>query len=181
MFLVVPWPIPPYAAVEQKGDVWRLPVLRGGHRDDFALVDACAWPKVGYYRWRTNRQGYAVRTATTGQTVFLHWEVMGLALRDPACVDHINGDPLDNRRRNLRLVTRAENAQNRRADARGRSRHRGVSWVAHAQKWQARVCLAGERHHLGLFASEDHAAEACRAFRAEHMPFSPEARGDGLW
>jgi len=89
-------------------------------------------------------------------------------------VDHINGDKLDNRRANLRIATAFENAQNRHV-ARGASSHRGVVWHKGAGKWMAQAHLAGVQHYLGLFDREEDAAKAAAAFRAEHMPFSPDA------
>jgi hypothetical protein len=52
-------------------------------------------------------------------------------------VDHINGNGLDNRRCNLRICTRQENARNRRKHADGKSRFLGV--YLRGKKWQAFV------------------------------------------
>lgn len=43
----------------------------------------------------------------------LHRIIMGLANGDKRTVDHINGDPMDNRRANLRVCTRSQNAMNK--------------------------------------------------------------------
>lgn len=58
----------------------------------------------------------------TGRWMMLHRQTMGLRWCDGREVDHRNGDPLDNRVANLRIVTRAENNrlmnERRREDAR---------------------------------------------------------------
>jgi hypothetical protein len=56
---------------------------------------------------------------------------------DGLVVDHINGNPMDNRRANLRLCTTAENSRNRRSPRKG-SQFKGVSRHADG-KWQAQV------------------------------------------
>lgn len=73
-------------------------------------------------------------------------------------VDHINGDALDNRRANLRLATRKENAHNS-TSRRGRSRFKGVHWHAQRRKWCAMINGVAKRY-LGLFDTEEAAARA---------------------
>ena len=101
----------------------------------------------------------------------LHREVMGLGASDPRVVDHINGDPLDNRRENLRVVTQAENCQNSRTRVRGSSRHRGVSWDSRYGCWRAYGRVDYVQHHIGYFDDEDEAGKAADEWRRHHMPF----------
>lgn len=46
----------------------------------------------------------------------MHRQILGLDSDDPRQVDHINGNTLDNRDENLRIVTRAQNMMNRRVN-----------------------------------------------------------------
>jgi len=75
-------------------------------------------------------------------------------------VDHINGDGLDNRRENLRVVTAQENQFNSRKRVAGYSLFKGVSWSAAAKKWKAYICPNKKQIHIGLFDSEIAAAQA---------------------
>jgi hypothetical protein len=118
--------------------------------------------------------GRSVRVDGRRRSLRLHREILGLAVGDPRHTDHINRDPLDNRRANLRIVTAAQNNQNLGLRG-GSSRYRGVSLFARTGRWRAECTLNGKNHHLGYFDSEDEAGEVARAFRAEHMPFSTEA------
>jgi hypothetical protein len=75
-------------------------------------------------------------------------------------VDHINGDGLDNRRENLRIVTAQENQFNSRKHLAGHSVFKGVSWSNLAKKWRAYISPNRKQIHLGLFESEIEAAKA---------------------
>lgn len=56
-------------------------------------------------------------------------------------VDHINGDPLDNRRVNLRMATPMQNAANAHKRAGTSSQFKGVHWCQKSQKWKAELNL----------------------------------------
>ena len=66
-------------------------------------------------------------------------------------VDHINGDPLDNRRKNLRLATRLQNSRNSKKRKDNTSGYKGVSWNKQKNKWVAKAWMKGKQIHLGYF------------------------------
>lgn len=134
-------------------------------------------------RWFVNNNGYAARNETIGRrengrplqrTVLMHRVLMGLEHGDGQFVDHINHDTLDNRRSNLRVVTHAENHQNRKAHgvAGTSSRFRGVSLRRDLGRWTAYATLNRQQISLGQFDSEEEAAEVAAAWRREHMPYA---------
>lgn len=83
-------------------------------------------------------------------------------------IDHINGNKHDNSVKNLRVVTRGQNARNI-LQTRGSSRFPSVGWLAHRQKWRARFIHNGEETHLGVFSSEREAFAAYLMEVAEHV------------
>lgn len=94
-------------------------------------------------------------------------------------VDHANRNPLDNRRCNIRLATRTENARNCGPHKRrnGSSQYKGVSLFRPTGKWRAEIRVdtpKGKRSlHLGYFASEVEAAKAYDdAARQHHGEFA---------
>jgi len=87
----------------------------------------------------------------------------------PDVTDHINGDRTDNRIANLRNVSKAQNARNRRSDER---KSLGVSFDAGRQAWRARVMFNYRDHHLGYFGTEIDAI-AARAVALENLGFHP--------
>lgn len=151
---------------------------RAGHIVAFTVVDAADFEAVAAHRWHMTDKGYARRSTFVGgrvRCIRLHRELLCLPPEDRREVDHINGDKLDNRRANLRLVDHGGNMANLRGPYRwpGRtSSYRGVSWDRASRKWRARVRLHGKLHALGSFENERDAAEAAAAFRRKHMPTS---------
>lgn len=67
-------------------------------------------------------------------------------------IDHINGIRDDNRICNLRIVSHAENCQNRRVPAKSnKSGFLGVSCLKGSNKFQARISFKGKQKFLGYF------------------------------
>lgn len=90
---------------------------------------------------------------------------------EPDVVDHVDGDPGNDRISNLRAATRAENARNSRR--RGRSGFKGVHYAPRRRRWVARIHLDGRPKHLGCFhcPQDAHAAYA-RAARKHFGAFA---------
>lgn len=82
--------------------------------------------------------------------------------------DHINGDPTDNRKENLRLVTHQKNMLNTKNYITNTSGHKGVHFSKNEKKWKAYVALEGKKYHLGTFNTYEEAVEARENFDKEH-------------
>jgi hypothetical protein len=72
-------------------------------------------------------------------------------------IDHINGNPLDNRWSNLRRCTRAQNQMNRKMNANNSSGYKGVCWDGKSQKWQVSIGYMGKIYYLGQYDDADEA------------------------
>jgi hypothetical protein len=134
------------------------------------LVDASDHAWASQYCWRLNDDGYVTRSER-GKTRRLHRELLEAKPGD--LIDHINGDPCDNRRANLRICTHADNMKNRRKFSGARtSKYKGV-WFARkqahtARPWRAHIRIAGKPTYLGSFATDLEAAKAYDAAALEH-------------
>lgn len=89
-------------------------------------------------------------------------------------VDHKNGDGLDNRRKNLRVVTQSENLRNV-VGARSNSTSGvlGVSWHKGSKRWVARIFHEGKNVNLGKYVTKEEAAAARLAGERELWGVQP--------
>lgn len=77
-------------------------------------------------------------------------------------IDHINGNPADNRIGNLRDVSHSDNLKNRKISKNNTSGVVGVYWRKDRMKWRACIEANGVQMHLGTFDTRDEAVEARR-------------------
>lgn len=75
-------------------------------------------------------------------------------------IDHINGDKLDNRIKNLRDVSQGDNTKNRRKSKNNKSGFNGVFWDGTLKKWRARVNVNKKIINLGCFNDKSKAISA---------------------
>lgn len=89
----------------------------------------------------------------------------GLTYGKGMCCDHIDSNPGNNTRANLRVVTYSQNQQAR-AISQGNphSPYAGVQWHKRGKKWRAFYIITNEGRkytkHIGLFLDEVEAAKA---------------------
>lgn len=95
-----------------------------------------------------------------GKYVQLHRYLLGI--NDPEqVIDHINRNPLDNRKSNLNLVTQAENVQNSSIRCDNTSGHKGVSWNKRRCKWRAYITVdKSNQISLGYYEDVNEAIKA---------------------
>lgn len=90
-----------------------VPIWHKGEVARYAVVDSIDAEYVAGFRWLVGGSGYALRRCR-GTTVYMHREIAGVTKGVRVDVDHIDHDPFNNQRANLRVVTHAENMRRRR-------------------------------------------------------------------
>lgn len=114
------------------------------------LIDKEDLEKIKNYKWCLNGYGY-VMTKINGKTTFLHRLIFNnLFIRNE--IDHRNGNKLDNRKNNLRLVTHQQNQMNRKSE--------GYCWHKKAKKWMVYITANEKQIYLGLFEEKQEAIVA---------------------
>ena len=92
----------------------------------------------------------------------IHWDVIGHPGKEMV-TDHIDGNPLNNQKENLRICSSRENMQNRRHKTNIRnhsSKYPGVCWHKEREKWISQIMINKKIKHLGYFIEEEEAAQA---------------------
>lgn len=75
-------------------------------------------------------------------------------------VDHIDCNPLDNQKSNLRICSQAENSKNRSIQKGNKSGFKGVHFHNLTQKWRAQISINNKPKHIGLYVTKELAAQA---------------------
>jgi hypothetical protein len=123
---------------------------------DFELYGDLKWQYMNGYAGRTTYKGGS-RKGAVYETEWLH----RLVAQTPEGLvgDHINGNPLDNRRKNLRNCTQRQNLMNTSKKNTNKSGVKGVSYHKKSGKWVAQIYENGKKVHLGVFGSIEEAGE----------------------
>lgn len=122
--------------------------------------------KVKNIAWYTTDRNY-VNSYSNKKLYILHRLIMD-APKDMV-VDHINGNPLDNRKCNLRICTDAENHRNHKVSKSNTSGCTGVSFESYSQKWRAIIMYQGKKIELGSYKNLDDAVAARKEAEAKYF------------
>ncbi len=136
--------------IEAEGDYYRYFCTNG----QSFIFDACDLPIVGNLQCNISDRGYV--TYNRKKNLLTH---LLLGVDAKAVVDHVNGDPYDNRRANLR-VAENKNNWNRVVDSRSCTGYKGIYPDKTRSKFHARICAQGKRVYLGCFNNPEDAARA---------------------
>lgn len=140
------------------------------------LIDEEDYDLVSRYTWdideRTNTnyaRAYVKGSYSTGKIKknFMHKLIMGVCDIDfknsDIDIDHRNDNGLDNRKENLRFITRSGN--NRRARRTNKTGYRGVQKHRNCERYQAVIRIEGKKKYLGSY---DTPKEASIAYEIEY-------------
>lgn len=137
----------------------------------FALVDDADFELVSAYKWHASKDGtywYAKtnrKTARGWRPTSMHRMILGFPR---ALIDHRNLNGLDNRRHNLRLATKAQNAANSPGHRDRKSKHKGVCFEKFTGRWLAQLRVNGKWVFRARFDTEDQAGLAYKAAVEQH-------------
>lgn len=120
--------------------------------DKVAIIDDCDFENVSKYKWGLGHNGYAFKKGWDKErketlTICLHKFIMNPS--KGLVVDHINRNPLDNTRKNLRCVSQSQNILNSKLSKSNTSGYKGVYWNKINGNWNVKIKLKRKSIHLG--------------------------------
>jgi hypothetical protein len=130
--------------------------------DEDADLGCLKWYS-GVVRWGPYAQRDAPMVGGVRGKVMLMHRVIAerMGIDTSQMIDHINGNPLDNRRANLRSASASENARNVSGErANNTSGAMGVHFDKSRSKWMAFIRIDGAMKNLGRFATLEEAQAA---------------------
>jgi hypothetical protein len=148
---------------------------------DESLLESTGFTIRGLRRWNSsmaNLEAGHEFTTTSGEKskqvrvnykmYFVHRVIYKMCTgEEPILIDHINGNPLDNRIENLRSVTNMENMRNAKKYKTNTSGHVGVSWSKSCNKWEAYIWDNKIKIKLGYFCDIEDAVNVRQSAEKE--------------
>jgi hypothetical protein len=137
------------------------------------MVDSDVWERVGQWVWHVIPQSpgsnkFRVRgyhKVSSFKRQYLHRVVLDLS-DSRVEVDHIDGNPLNNTRANLRVLGRTQNQRNRTKNRNNTSGRKGVT--RRGKRWIAQLSIAGGVGiYIGMFDTLQEAGDAYDATAKE--------------
>jgi hypothetical protein len=122
-----------------------------------AIIDKTDYDKVKKYIWWQRKDNYVLADTEFGR-IRLHRLITGA--KEGEEVDHIDLNPLNNRRSNLRVCTKQNNSFNRTSYKNSKSGIKGVWYSPANECWCSQITYQNKRVCLGSFSNPVEAAEA---------------------
>lgn len=163
-------------------DLYKLP---SSEKVDEFIIDKDDLDKVRYHKWRLSRSQNGMKHVVTGMPAKntmrdLSWVVLGLDNRDiknkNIVVDHIDCNPLNNRKSNLRICTQSENSLNRLYMKNNTSGFIGVSFKKDRKTYDPEIKYRDKRCHLG--ATKDFKEAVYKRMVAERILYQEFANDE---
>lgn len=126
------------------------------------LIDIDDIEKIKKYKWHAinnrNKNFYVETSNKEISNRLLHRFIMDAP--EGMVVDHINRNPLDNRKCNLRICTNTQNMENCDMRKNNTSGCKGVYWAKDKNKWTVQIGLNGKTKYIGRFNNYEDAVKA---------------------
>ncbi len=139
--------------------------------NNYTTIDTEDYEYVKDRCWYNDEEHY-VTAKKLGKRIRIHRIIMNCP--DDKIIDHIDRNPLNNKKENLRICTNAENAINKGLRKDNKSGYIGIRWDAVVQKWFSQITLNKKKIRLGWFVDKQDAInvrhEAEKKYFGEFAP-----------
>lgn len=148
----------------------QIPLTQG----QFALVDDEDYEILSKFKWHASkerRNWYALRRGNNdsneSRLFKMHRQILGLT-DSKICIDHKDGNGLNNQKSNLRIATNSENQRNKKVQSNNKSGFKGVYFDKKLKKWRAVFNPNKKSIHIGCFHYPEDAARAYNEIAKKH-------------
>lgn len=124
---------------------------------EFFYFDLEDYDLIKNYRWSKKERGY-IYTKQENKYIRMHRLVMNCP--DDMDIDHINHNTMDNRKSNLRIVTKSQNHMNKTIYKNNTSGVKGISWDSRKNKWLVELQKENTKIKIGRYDDFNEAVEA---------------------
>lgn len=128
-----------------------------GKNNLYTIVDDDNFYEINKYKWHISSLGYVIRTEKN-KIIYLHRKIMNFPL--DKVIDHINGNKIDNRKSNLRIVSIKKNVRNQKYHKNNTSGFLGVSFRKGRNRYRATITVDKKQIFLGNFINIKDAIDA---------------------
>lgn len=130
--------------------------------EEMVLVDDEDYERALLHDWRisSGKFSFTVSTYILVGEVRTYPSMASFIMKTSGILyDHIDRNPLNNQKYNLRVCTHAQNSYNtEKSIGNHTSQYKGVSWKTQSRRWCAQITYNKKKMHLGLFKDEREAA-----------------------
>lgn len=132
------------------------------YKDDEFYFDLDDYTLIKGYCWCIDREGYVSTNLWDDdkkKSIRMHRLIVNVSSKKDE-IDHINNNKKDNRKCNLRIVTRSQNGMNRGLQSNNKTGVTGVTFYEPYDKWNSQIALNGRHINLGYFSDFEDAVKA---------------------
>jgi hypothetical protein len=134
-----------------------------------AIVDDDMYDYLMQWKWFASKQkndkfyvGRSIPVSKNKQTIiYMHRFIM--KPNKGMVIDHLDGNPLNNQKNNLRICTNAENTRNSKININNKSGYKGVSYQENRNNYRAQIEFNNKKINIGDFIDPIDAAKAYNA------------------
>jgi hypothetical protein len=128
-------------------------------KNKYALVDNDDFDWINKLKWIAEKIGnnwYASRSGQNGnkKMIRMHRLIMNFPKQ---LIDHIDGNGLNNQRKNLRLANKSINAINSKIRNTNKSGYKGIFWNKKSKLWQVSITKNYKKINLGTYKNKKEA------------------------
>ncbi|MEK6879603.1 MAG: HNH endonuclease [Nanoarchaeota archaeon] len=128
----------------------------------YGIIDKEDYEKIKSYKWYYNKTGGYIRSQKKENGILKRYMIHNIILKPKKnlIIDHIDRNPLNNRKKNLRYATYSQNISNSKIAINNTTGYKGLFFNKKNQKWTASIWLHYTQIFLGSFKDKKDAIKA---------------------